>query len=112
MSQSVITETVNRHVACRPFKAAADGTERRKGELAIITSSMKLEELEVVLDFTYGDSCVMWSLHTGDRVYVKADQYVQQWAKTKYTMPNVNGGFILVPWEYIFATKTTMEKTE
>lgn len=108
MSQSVVTETVNRQVACRPFKAAADGTERRKGELAIITSCMKLEELEVVLDFTYGDNSVMWSVRTGDKVYVKADQYVHQWAKLKYTMPGVSGEFISVPWDHVVAIKTVV----
>ena len=108
MSQSVVTETVNRQVACRPFKAAADGTERRKGELAIITSCMKLEELEVVLDFTYGDNRAMWSLCVDNKVYVKADQYVQQWAKLKYTMPGVNGEFILVPWDHVVAVKTVV----
>jgi hypothetical protein len=109
MSSKITFETVN-GVACRPFKAAADGKERRKGELDFITNSKKLEVLEVVLEGTWTNNGVFYTVNPNDTVYVKSDQRVQQWAKTMCTSPDIDGEFILVPSTEIVAIKTTKEE--
>jgi hypothetical protein len=111
MSQKSIFETANNTVACKPFKSAADGKERRKGDLGdFIAVSKKLEELDVVLEASWGNNNIMWAVRPNDKIFLKSDHRSQQWARTLFTAPGVDGEFILVPALEIVAINTRGEE--
>jgi hypothetical protein len=52
----------------------------------------------------------MWAVRPSDKIYLKSDQRSQQWARTLFTAPGVEGEFILVPAFDIVAINAVVEE--
>lgn len=80
--------TVNKLVACTPFKTLSNEKTMKAG-LALQDKKVRLQELTVVLRNEDG------RLQPGMRVYVRGDGAMQVWAKDVFTLDDKE--FILVP---------------
>lgn len=88
--------TVNKVVACTPFKTRALQKVVRAG-MALIDKKVELEELTVQFPTEDG------RLQPGMKVFIRGDNSVHPWTREVFTLEGIE--FILVPESVILAVK-------
>ena len=103
-------ETLNRLVAARPFVQTSPTASSLRSGIAYIDQKIKLVSLDVVVaaKIQQGDQFLL--LEIGDKIWVKADNYVLPWAKQPYEMGDTS--FILVPQDAIVMVERSEGKCE
>ncbi len=107
--ETVVTFTSHNGVICRPFKEVvkkvASGSSLALGQHKKTT----LVGLEVVVAFESVNELDP-DLKVGDVVFVKGDRVTQEWAKAIMTSEEVEGEFIVVPFNEVVFVKETEVK--
>ena len=92
-------ETLNRLVAAKPFVQTSPTASSLKNGIAYIDQKIKLTSLDVLVAARIQQGEQFFLLEVGDKIWVKADNYVLPWAKQPYEMGDIT--FILVPQDAI-----------
>lgn len=81
-------QSVNKKIACKPFKSGGLKPEARGG-LLTLKAKTALESLEVIYPYPPGGYVA------GDLIYVRGDSTAHSWAKDVYTVNDVE--LVMVP---------------
>lgn len=91
--------SINGNIACRPAKPQA--RVAAKGPLVAHSAKTDLYCLDVLVDASllFGNEVEM--LDAGSKVWVRAEQYLIDYGKQQYTIPEIPEPFVLVPQHHV-----------